>query len=700
MRPPCGFTLLAGATLLLLGAAPAARALPPVTDAGLPPEVACVAELLDAFLPPLNGSLVVEGDIALAPAGRSHFHRLAPQTPRVLMSLMRDTSELDNLKARHRVVMLVPLADVTQVGGFLSRLNIVLPSVRFVLWTRAATRPPVTLHMTAETPVFLCGLPIVLAVSSADGHTGLYVLDGNPPGCRQGLRSLGENHANLLVLTTNSFFFRGTRPHRPGLAFNVSRRDQCGSRQQGGGRSGWSRPVSEVAPRLCTTWSPPPAADDTYATTVVAEDPGPDHHLFRQLLTSVLAASRATISWSSWPGKVLDAQLRLDHCDVAMLVTLGVLDMEVSSHVHYVGPVPMRVTVLVPAGRGPRPLPLAAVTAEFSAELWAGTALALAAVSLALAAAWWCSGRGALAAALQAGALHAVAPLLAQAPPGATAHRPLYAVWLLASVVLAAAYQGLLLSELTRPPADIDSLEQLERSGLDVLLAHDLDRFATDFTSPALRPRVHRVESHEVAGALQRVAERQDAALIVRRTLLLSVELRRLSGEQRRRLHAFELPIHRLMAFALASTGSPMIEPVQRAILRAHEADLFRMYLERSARDLEAAGAAPAGWTRPLTLAEVTPALVLLAAGHCAAALVLLLEVLVHRLQLAAASAVLRWHLTAAGAAPASWTRPLTLAEVTPALVLLAAGHCAAALVLLLEVLVHRLQLVQCCAGT
>ncbi|KAK3917389.1 Methylthioribose-1-phosphate isomerase [Frankliniella fusca] len=343
------------------------------------------------------------------------------------------------------------------------------------------------------------------------------------------------------------------------------------------------------------------------------------------------------ITWSPWSGEVLGAIRRLGHCDVGVVLSQGfMMELGVVPHVHYLGVHLVSLTVLVPAGRGPRPLPLAAVTAEFSAELWAGTALALAAVSLALAAAWWCSDRGALAAALQAGALHAVAPLLAQAPPAAAAHspRPLYAVWLLASVVLVAAYQGLLLSELTRPPTDIDSPEQLARSGLDVLLPVGLWNVGLDLLPPALRRRARFVERPDLGAALHRVVEDQDAALIVFGPQLATLmeSQRAARGTREFTLHSFELPFEIMGAFALASTGSPLAAPFQDHMLRAQEAGLFQQAITGST-DVLSPGVS-ADWVHPLSLDEVLPAFVLLAAGQCAAGVVFLLEVLWHRLQL------------------------------------------------------------------
>ncbi|KAE8751739.1 Ionotropic receptor 109, partial [Frankliniella occidentalis] len=94
--------------------------------------------------------------------------------------------------------------------------------------------------------------------------------------------------------------------------------------------------------------------------------------------------------------------------------------------------------VVVPIGSAVRLNVLSAVTSEFSAELWVATALALLFMTAAMAMAWTTLGRPPLAA-LAVALLQTVAPLLAQSPPGRTAHRPLSAVWLLMSVVLAAA---------------------------------------------------------------------------------------------------------------------------------------------------------------------------------------------------------------------------------------------------------------------
>ncbi|KAE8736726.1 Ionotropic receptor 230, partial [Frankliniella occidentalis] len=101
-----------------------------------------------------------------------------------------------------------------------------------------------------------------------------------------------------------------------------------------------------------------------------------------------------------------------------------------------------RVVYVVPAGLGARRHPLQALVAEYPPALWCLTLLAALSVAVVLTRSSACGPAEAPA------LLRALAPLLAQPPPGRRSHHPLLGAWMLACVVLAAAYQGLLLKML------------------------------------------------------------------------------------------------------------------------------------------------------------------------------------------------------------------------------------------------------------
>ncbi|KAE8737234.1 Ionotropic receptor 234 [Frankliniella occidentalis] len=100
-----------------------------------------------------------------------------------------------------------------------------------------------------------------------------------------------------------------------------------------------------------------------------------------------------------------------------------------------------------------------ALVVEFPPVMWGLTLLGALGVAAALA----CSPAAAPT------LLRAVAPLLGQPLPGRDTRHPLLAVWLLATVIIVAAYQSQLLKMMRRPHrSDINSVEEVWESGLPV----------------------------------------------------------------------------------------------------------------------------------------------------------------------------------------------------------------------------------------
>ncbi|KAK3912228.1 Phosphopantetheine adenylyltransferase [Frankliniella fusca] len=212
--------------------------------------------------------------------------------------------------------------------------------------------------------------------------------------------------------------------------------------------------------------------------------------------------------------------------------------------------------VVVPAGLGPAVSPLAAVTLEFSTTVWWSTALA----ALCTAAALACALRRDRGAAL----LLALAPLLAQAPPpppppaAGPALRPLLAVWLLVCVVIAAAYQGLLLGMLSsaRPRGEIDSLEALEDSGLQIDMSIQLAQFADKRTND-ISKIVNGKLVLDLNRALQDIALHRNSALIAIEDPLFERSIRRVNIPQTT-VHRFSLGRRTRRALAKWTPGSPL----------------------------------------------------------------------------------------------------------------------------------------------
>ncbi|KAE8751695.1 Ionotropic receptor 123, partial [Frankliniella occidentalis] len=302
-----------------------------------------------------------------------------------------------------------------------------------------------------------------------------------------------------------------------------------------------------------------------------------------------------------------------------------------------------RTQVLVPIGLGPRASLLQAVTDEFSAGLWWATVGAVLAVAVATALAAVASlGRAPLVAAALA-PLEALAPLLGQPPPGGRpAYRPLSAVWLLMSVVLAAAYQGLLLGELTAPPGEIDSLEQLEQSGLEVRVSDDLYTEVSALLSPELQSRVSLVAGPDLPAAVWSVADMRNSALVIQNdiTSLIAMGplLRADAKGRRQRLHVFEIGPPLPLAYVAFTAGSPLRGPVTLTMQRQRDHGLVH-YLIRTLL-LPKGGHNGGGADQPmdvdqpaepLRLSQLRPAFALLATCHVVAALVFLLEIACHK---------------------------------------------------------------------
>ncbi|KAE8745605.1 Ionotropic receptor 218, partial [Frankliniella occidentalis] len=312
----------------------------------------------------------------------------------------------------------------------------------------------------------------------------------------------------------------------------------------------WEKHKSEKFDRRVFALAPPPQLS-------VIERP------FKKVIETLVATLRPAVKlvWITHNVTIYDQVFAGEaNCSLAALISFFPLTIHVEPHLQYQGDVLSQAVVVVPAGLGPHPGLLKAVTAEFSVALWVATALAVVGMTVALAVASACRGRPRLAA-LAAAPLQALAPLLAQAPPGRTAHRPLSAVWLLMSVVLAAAYQGLLLRELTSPPGEINSLEQLEQSGLEVVILEDLYWASKDYLPRAITSQANPISPFDLQKAIKNVSEGKKSALICYWDAISAYDLMPLLTG-RKRVHTLRLPFYNVKASAMFTKGSPLYEPL------------------------------------------------------------------------------------------------------------------------------------------
>ncbi|KAJ1521738.1 hypothetical protein ONE63_003374 [Megalurothrips usitatus] len=184
--------------------------------------------------------------------------------------------------------------------------------------------------------------------------------------------------------------------------------------------------------------------------------------------------------------------------------------------------------VVVPKGMGGlrRAGVFAVLTAVLENVVW----MSLAASSLVVLAALVCTARRLSQDAVTLAACQVLAPLLGQPlrsvlGPGSAARRAVLAFWLLACLVVVAACQGLLLEQLTATskPDDIDSLDQLETSGLGVTVLTDLREFVCEILPVRMHDRITVVDVQELTAVLRRVTWQRDAALLVSDEVLPAV---------------------------------------------------------------------------------------------------------------------------------------------------------------------------------
>lgn len=230
----------------------------------------------------------------------------------------------------------------------------------------------------------------------------------------------------------------------------------------------------------------------------------------------------------------------------------------------------LRLLVVVPVGLG-TPRPFYGVVGEFSATLWCATGLAVALVlvaSFAMACGWR---RGLRWSALWDAVRTAFAPLLGQAAPETEGQRLLLGVWLLACVVLSAAYTGELLADLSaKHRLEINSVEELAASGLTIKVWFQL-LAATYAIFPAEVSSRIQVADRNVSTEIAEVALHRRAALILDDDLIVHVGPWLADSAQ---VHVFYVTTQLPASIFAATAGSPLARPFQRVVGRARAGGL------------------------------------------------------------------------------------------------------------------------------
>ncbi|KAE8751710.1 Ionotropic receptor 120 [Frankliniella occidentalis] len=565
------------------------------TDPSAAPEAECVASYLSSVLPPDKSCLVVHGDAQLVGPllqelgeGRQTIVKDPRDLPDRLRCELHDTPKL----------AVIGMVSANWLSEVLAHTGAMAPMSGIVLWTRAPSLLDALHHLKkARGTVYLCMIKLDLVVSAPNGTS-----------------FLGQLTANECV------------PHFQSL--KVQAIDRCTS------GPGWQHRQWH---KLCSEWQPPKEGPRLRVYSFKPKETAADSVIDGRIVGHITAALNRRHPFNVSLYEKFDEKIPrvLESCGVALCFTRIAVPVIDVPHIRFAG-LRIRPTIaIVPAGAGLRLLPLRAVTAEFSAELWVATALALLFMTAALAVAWTTLGRPPLPA-LAAASLQTLAPLLAQSQPGRTAHLPLSAVWLLTSVVLVAAYQGLLLRELTSPPPEINSLEQLEQSGLDIYADSSSQVLHHIRSTISWLKKENYLRKREIPDALQNVADRRNSTVLCFADAYCNYVASEASSGPWRRLHSFTVPgSHYLTGEVVYSSKSPLGGPLKGVIaaarcggLNRYREDAIYQSMRRRRRGAAANVTVDLGRTQPLSMGHMMPAFCLLLVGLTLGVLVFALEVL------------------------------------------------------------------------
>ncbi|KAE8741882.1 Ionotropic receptor 241, partial [Frankliniella occidentalis] len=201
--------------------------------------------------------------------------------------------------------------------------------------------------------------------------------------------------------------------------------------------------------------------------------------------------------------------------------------------------------------------------------------------------------------------------------------RPLLASWLAVSVVLAAAYQGQVLSRLTVPDAadEINSMEELAASGLTVYLRSDFSQLVLPLLKTAT---LHNNDLLEFV--VHTLLKRRERVAIVILDNMAKYLLQHTRGPGRL-LHMFPVPGVRILRSLFSTVkGSPVQRPLKTLMGRLRAGGIVDL-LQRYIIPRKSQYAAPAAPLRALALADVVPPFLALAVGLSLATIVFLCEV-------------------------------------------------------------------------
>lgn len=596
--------------LLLCRAAPGARADLPVVDSAAPPEARSAAALLTPFMAPQKATLIVMGTTRWTGA---FLRELPADIPRVLVSrglnwsstaLERDPFSDTRVGRLEQALMATPsalLVATDDVQELLLAMEVYTPlrrylDVRVLFWSTVSTSTSVheVLRRISLLKMWLSGRQHALALTAPNGSTTLYHLTCTSEHACTSL------HATILE----------TDKWSP-----VEQRWRLGA---------------AVFHEFCRGYRIGKHQDLTMFVQT-RESSGNTSSLEELTKSVVNLASRGRRRWigSDTPVKYKKTTghqglvAALDECTLAALITDGVfLDQDRLVEISFLPDLELaEFAVIVPAGYGASVSVLDAVTVEFSPALWLATGL----VTLSTVVVFACARRQDVGGAV----LQALAPMLGQAPPPPAPPRPMLTAWLLACVVLTAAYQGLLLRKLSSavPQRELESLQDLEDSGLPLKAVGNLAR--TNVLTDNLNARAQHVFFSETKTIIDTIAAARNCAVVVFYNRHTRSFMR--PHMMPKRLHVIRLSYFHFNIIAVTTKGSPLERPLARAQVRAEAAGLLarwrRAEYEREYQD-DVKRLSSLRGPRPLALWHLLPAFVVLGVGQVAGVAVCTLEVL------------------------------------------------------------------------
>ncbi|XP_034243052.1 uncharacterized protein LOC117646300 [Thrips palmi] len=343
------------------------------------------------------------------------------------------------------------------------------------------------------------------------------------------------------------------------------------------GGGSWQRGGRGLFKPLCGTWRrPSPQQPLQIVVTSDQAKGGSVGELVMHILATMLGKHPELVAKARFQDGLLSILRDTTDCRLDLYIAMFSLQRRISSGLSVFPWGMTSIVVVVPADMGNHPGLLHELSDEFTDGLWCATGVTM----LVVAALLLCLRRGRRTpkAALDA-VLEVVTPLLGQfMPPGmqeTLASKILSSNWVLVTVVIAAAYQGQLLSDLTvlTPHHEIDTVAKLADSKLPVLLPRGI--FASELPAE-LRAQARNYFGNTTA-LLQMVAEQRTAA-----TLLDPGELGLLMPWLRtpRKLFAFLAPMPRLTTFFASMKGSPYVEPLRDALSRLRASGLVLYWLQ------------------------------------------------------------------------------------------------------------------------